>query len=196
MSTFEKEAVVVGGNKIRDLLFDEQLPYATHKCFPSPSLVLELHEKNQVEAAGVSPAPEAAPSLRDRAGIWLGHNHLFWGLLAILTVLNMGPVWDAEILPGADLHAHPASHLSFGADENGDGGIFWGKPGLQLADGTDNVRAELQPCAPDKHSGFDEDFIRDATRTLLISYLRRNTSRRLLCNVRYSGSCLVVFSRA
>ena len=53
MSTFEKEAVVVGGNKIRDLLFDEQLPYATHKCFPSPSLVLELHEKNQVEAAGV-----------------------------------------------------------------------------------------------------------------------------------------------
>ena len=30
-------------------------------------------------------------------------------------------------LPGwADLHAHPASHLAFGADANGKGGIFWG----------------------------------------------------------------------
>ncbi len=26
----------------------------------------------------------------------------------------------------ADLHTHPASHLSFGNDEDGNGGMFWG----------------------------------------------------------------------
>src|SRR5690242_5551862 len=35
------------------------------------------------------------------------------------------PLWGF-----ADLHTHPATHVSFGADSNGQNGIMWGKPGM------------------------------------------------------------------
>ncbi len=70
-------------------------------------------------------------------------------------------------LPGwADLHAHPASHLSFGANASGDNGIFWGKPGLSLA--TSNLNADMPTCSPDKHGGYDDDVVRHETRKTVI----------------------------
>lgn len=74
----------------------------------------------------------------------------------------------APLLPGwADLHAHPASHLSFGVDAAGKNGIFWGKPGLALAS-SDPV-ADMPACSPDKHGGYDDDVVRHETRKTVIA---------------------------
>jgi microsomal dipeptidase-like Zn-dependent dipeptidase len=66
----------------------------------------------------------------------------------------------------ADLHAHPATHYGFGADSSGDGGMFWGKPGLGAA--SVNLGADLPLCATDKHDGFDGDAVRHGTRVAVI----------------------------
>jgi microsomal dipeptidase-like Zn-dependent dipeptidase len=66
----------------------------------------------------------------------------------------------------ADLHTHPATNFGFGADSNGDGGMFWGKTGLGYA-GAD-VFADLPQCSPDKHGGFDLDFVRHTIHKMMI----------------------------
>jgi microsomal dipeptidase-like Zn-dependent dipeptidase len=50
----------------------------------------------------------------------------------------------------ADLHAHPASHLAFGADENGEGGPFHGKPGLSVT--VESLAIDLPACDALKHA--------------------------------------------
>ncbi len=80
------------------------------------------------------------------------------------------PLWG-----WADLHAHPASHLSFGADGAGKGGIFWGLPGLALEPSRGTVLTDLPSCPPDKHSGFDEDVVRHKTRQSIIGALDNST---------------------
>lgn len=73
----------------------------------------------------------------------------------------------AQPLPGwADLHAHPASHLSFGANASGEKGIFWGKPGMALA--TSNPNVDMPACSPDKHGGYDDDVVRHLTQQTVI----------------------------
>jgi microsomal dipeptidase-like Zn-dependent dipeptidase len=67
----------------------------------------------------------------------------------------------------ADLHAHPASHLSFGANASGNDGIFWGKPGLDLNPST--LLADMPACSPDKHGSFDADVVRHKTHQQVIS---------------------------
>jgi microsomal dipeptidase-like Zn-dependent dipeptidase len=71
-----------------------------------------------------------------------------FALLANTPVLaQQTPVWGF-----ADLHTHPASHLGFGSDSNGNNGLFWGKP---ADDGSDslhplssfNPAADLPSCA-------------------------------------------------
>ncbi len=69
----------------------------------------------------------------------------------------------------AELHAHPASHIGFGADAKGDGGIFWGKPGVGL-NGANPV-ADMPACNADSHYGFDEDPVRKETRKVIIKTL-------------------------
>ena len=66
----------------------------------------------------------------------------------------------------ADLHVHPASHLAFGANEEGNGGIFWGKPGLALESA--NIGADLPPCNNDSHYGFDLDYVRKGIRNAVL----------------------------
>jgi microsomal dipeptidase-like Zn-dependent dipeptidase len=78
----------------------------------------------------------------------------------------LAPLLRAPLPGWADLHAHPASHLSFGADAGGNNGIFWGKPGLGLA--SSNPVADLPACAPDKHGGFDADVVRHKTHQTVI----------------------------
>jgi microsomal dipeptidase-like Zn-dependent dipeptidase len=74
-------------------------------------------------------------------------------------------------LPGwADLHAHPASHMAFGADSKGNGGIFWGDPGLELGDAQATILSDLPKCNF-KHSGYDDDLIRHETRKALMEQL-------------------------
>jgi microsomal dipeptidase-like Zn-dependent dipeptidase len=77
----------------------------------------------------------------------------------------------------ADLHAHPAAHLAFGADKDGNDGIFWGKPatgyldkgewkGLKLEESL--IDQDLSSCDADQHSGFEPDFVRHAYREEVI----------------------------
>jgi microsomal dipeptidase-like Zn-dependent dipeptidase len=71
----------------------------------------------------------------------------------------------------ADLHTHPASHLGFGADPAGNNGIFWGKPGNDLA-GSSTAAAianDMPQCAPDSHGGFDADPVRKGTHQQIIT---------------------------
>lgn len=70
-------------------------------------------------------------------------------------------------LPGwADLHAHPASHLAFGANASGEKGLFWGKPGMALASSDPSV--DMPSCSPDKHGGYDDDVVRHLTQQTVI----------------------------
>lgn len=62
----------------------------------------------------------------------------------------------------ADLHAHPASHLAFGADTNGENGIFWGKPGGKWVPNYSGVTQDMKACSY-KHGGFDGDVVRHET---------------------------------
>ena len=85
---------------------------------------------------------------------------------------QLKPIPAADKLWGfADLHAHPASHMSFGANERGDGGIFWGKPGMGADSGTATILGDMPPCATDSHYGFDEDPVRKGTRRTVITML-------------------------
>ncbi len=68
----------------------------------------------------------------------------------------------------ADLHAHPATHMAFGA-VNGAGGIFWGRPGLDAA--AADLASDLPPCAVDKHSGYTTDLVEHNTRQAVIKEL-------------------------
>ncbi len=76
------------------------------------------------------------------------------------------PIVAQPLAGWADLHAHPASHLSFGADASGANGIFWGKPGLALA--TSNPAVDMPACSPDKHGGYDDDVVRHETHKTVI----------------------------
>src|SRR5262249_37077486 len=80
------------------------------------------------------------------------------------------PLWGF-----ADLHTHPASHLAFAANENGEGGLFWGKPGLRLEDAPASLPTDLSACDGDKHAGADEDYIRSETRKLIVSSMNQLT---------------------
>ena len=77
------------------------------------------------------------------------------------------PILRQPLAGWADLHAHPASHLSFGADASGNNGIFWGRPGLALAGA--NPVADMPACSPDKHGSFDGDVVRHKTHQTVIA---------------------------
>src|SRR5437764_1259860 len=54
------------------------------------------------------------------------------------------PVWGF-----ADLHTHPAVHMALGAEDDGSGGIYYGKPGMKLED--NSMPSDLAPCDREKH---------------------------------------------
>lgn len=82
---------------------------------------------------------------------------------------------DEPLYGFADLHAHPAAHLAFGADGNGNEGIFWGKPG-HTADAPD-FQKELPTCDGCKHSGMDLNVFRHEARKTVLSKLGGLTER-------------------
>ena len=75
----------------------------------------------------------------------------------------------------ADLHAHPAAHLAFGADARGENGIVWGKPGMALETARSTLATDMPPCYPETHNGFDLDPIREGTRAQLLRSLDSST---------------------
>lgn len=89
--------------------------------------------------------------------------------------------WDAPVWGVADLHAHPASHLAFGARvtdaaDVAEAGMFWGRPGLSFDAATpETVADDLAPCNGDNHAGFDADFIRTETRKQVITGINGTT---------------------
>jgi microsomal dipeptidase-like Zn-dependent dipeptidase len=73
------------------------------------------------------------------------------------------PAWGV-----ADLHAHPATHLSFGASASG-GGLLWGHPGLAWDPTGASVTRDLPPCPADKHAGYTSDLVNHVTRVRVLS---------------------------
>ncbi|MEP7362518.1 MAG: membrane dipeptidase [Acidobacteriota bacterium] len=69
----------------------------------------------------------------------------------------------------ADLHAHPASHLAFGAN-NGNDGIFHGKPGGKWTPNSTSIYDDLPRCNY-IHGGTDLDLIRHETHKALMGQL-------------------------
>lgn len=80
------------------------------------------------------------------------------------------PLWGV-----ADLHAHPASHLAFGASPKGGDGIFWGSPGLALSDVTAaSLASDLRGCDGHVHSGLT-DPVQKKTREAILAQLSELT---------------------
>lgn len=75
------------------------------------------------------------------------------------------PLWGF-----ADLHAHPASHLGFGAND-GNAGVFYGAPG-KTANAGEIVN--LKPCDADKHSS-SFDLVEDGTQVSVFTALDGST---------------------
>jgi microsomal dipeptidase-like Zn-dependent dipeptidase len=73
----------------------------------------------------------------------------------------------------ADLHTHPAVHLALGAEEDGSGGIYYGKPGMRLEDAT--MATDLAPCDREKHGKFDGDYVRHETRQTIMQKVNQIT---------------------
>jgi len=57
-----------------------------------------------------------------------------------------------ELRGFADIHVHPATHFAFGRNGE-DEGLFWGKPGMSLADAQNTIADDLKPCAATFDSG-------------------------------------------
>ena len=72
------------------------------------------------------------------------------------------PPTAPELAGWADLHAHPASHLAFGAPNSGGTELFSGLPGLSR--NADTLFADLPPCKGD-HFWDDIDIVRSSLRT-------------------------------
>lgn len=79
-------------------------------------------------------------------------------------------VIDNRLFGWADLHAHPASHLAFGSDTNGEHGIFWGKPGGHWQKDYSKTNADMPPCSF-KHGGNEGDVVRHETHKALMETL-------------------------
>lgn len=62
----------------------------------------------------------------------------------VLTVQCAFAQPSQPVLGFADLHTHPASHLAFGADANGNNGFFWGKPGMAVESSDPDL--DMPPC--------------------------------------------------
>jgi hypothetical protein len=75
----------------------------------------------------------------------------------------------------ADLHTHPATHLAFGADSNGNNGLFWGKPASTDANGnllsvaSLDLSTALQSCNRLDHNNGAIDLIQVLTDSVLLS---------------------------
>ena len=77
---------------------------------------------------------------------------------------------DAETLYGfADLHAHPASFMSFGGQDDGRRGMMWGRPAVGSGRSLTPIE-RYGSCPHENHApGIDEDPVRHTIRGLVIS---------------------------
>lgn len=71
-------------------------------------------------------------------------------------------VAPTPVVGWADLHAHPASHLAFGATSSGSGKLFHGTPGLGLT--SSDLGTAIPPCDA-SHFWDDADIVRSSMRT-------------------------------
>jgi len=76
--------------------------------------------------------------------------------------LPAGTVLRAPLYGWADLHAHPASHLAFGAPNSGGTTLISGLPGMALTSNT--IATDLKPCSQ-SHFWDDADIVRSSLRT-------------------------------
>jgi hypothetical protein len=79
--------------------------------------------------------------------------------------------YECSVWGFADLHTHPASHLAFGSDANGNNGLFWGKP---ADDGNLNVLTlsnDLEQCVPSSHNPGTYDQVQQTSDGTIISLI-------------------------
>jgi microsomal dipeptidase-like Zn-dependent dipeptidase len=94
--------------------------------------------------------------------------------LLLCAVSHAAPAAPAPLWGFADLHAHLAAHLGFGAGANGEDGILWGKPGLALDNAESTLTTDMPPCPAETH-GHDRDLVRQGTRAELLKQLDSST---------------------
>src|SRR6266480_2959631 len=92
-------------------------------------------------------------------------------MVGIRSVLAAGLVFLGSCSPGeggavvtvvpdelwgfADLHAHPAFHLAYGAKSDGTGGLVWGLAGAAFTSSAATISSDLAMCKPDRHGADD-----------------------------------------
>jgi microsomal dipeptidase-like Zn-dependent dipeptidase len=82
------------------------------------------------------------------------------------------PKGEKQLWGFADLHAHPASHLSFGASADGKNGLVYGSPGDETL--TVNTINKLVSCDADKHTSSG-DMVEDGTQVMAFTSLDSST---------------------
>ncbi len=82
------------------------------------------------------------------------------------------PTPDKRLWGFADLHAHPASHLSFGASSDGKNGLVYGSPGDETLNAT--TITKLVSCDADKHTSSG-DIVEDGTQVMAFTSLDSST---------------------
>jgi hypothetical protein len=69
-----------------------------------------------------------------------------------LSSAEVDATYNCQVWGFADLHTHPATHLGFGADANGNNGLIWGKPADDGNLNTLTTSLSLPPCNPSTHN--------------------------------------------
>ena len=89
-----------------------------------------------------------------------------WPLGVLWLSLGAAETQPKAHLGYADLHVHPAAHMSWGAVPNSHHpgslertGLFWGNPGLEASKACETMPHDLPACAPDTHWGSDADLV-------------------------------------
>jgi len=90
-----------------------------------------------------------------------------WETFTLTTSGDQGPVWGF-----ADLHSHPASHLGFGSDSNGNNGLFWGKPADDANLASLDLANDLAACDHFDHNPGAIDPIQIASDVAMMSALQ------------------------
>jgi microsomal dipeptidase-like Zn-dependent dipeptidase len=91
--------------------------------------------------------------------------------VAVTCVSNSATVWGF-----ADLHTHPASHLAFGSDGNGNNGLFWGKPADDANLASLDLANDLAACDHLDHNPGAIDLIQIASDVAMMSAFQGTVS--------------------
>jgi microsomal dipeptidase-like Zn-dependent dipeptidase len=83
--------------------------------------------------------------------------------------------YNCRVWGFADLHTHPATHLGFGADENGNNGLRWGKPADDDALNVLTTSKSLGPCDTSTHNPGAIDLVQQQSDSKIMNMFQAGT---------------------